>query len=143
MGGCGCTGTNRVPGRFKMRFIGWKPDGTLMKGSPGGYVQDKIYEVPFHYSQWPYWKLIEPPPADLKVPDASKEDSVFSEVSVVPKAQKKDSGLEEDVVDDEIPPEILRELKEMGDGEVGVMPKTEIPKKRGRKPRVLEPSSPA
>ena len=65
-----------------MRFVG-KPNGVFMKGAPGSYEQGKIYEVPFHYSQWKFWELVEPPP-ELKVPDASKEDSVFSGEAIVP-----------------------------------------------------------
>ena len=73
---------NDPEGLFKMKFIGWK-DGKLMSGAPGNYVKDKVYQMRFRHSRFPWWELIEPPP-ELKVPDADEEDSVYDEVVFIP-----------------------------------------------------------
>ena len=64
-------------GNFKMRYIG-RPNGKLMKGSPGNYIHGKIYNVPFRYSKFAFWELLEPVP-ELKAPDATSKDSVYEE----------------------------------------------------------------
>lgn len=64
-------------GNFKMRYIG-RPNGKLMKGSPGNYIHEKIYNVPFRYSKFAFWELLEPVPK-LNAPDATSKDSVYEE----------------------------------------------------------------
>ena len=64
-----------------MKFVG-KPEGKLMKGAPGNYIHNEVYMVPFSYSQWSYWELVDKKP-ELKVPEATDEDSVFEGVTFV------------------------------------------------------------
>lgn len=71
-----------ITGNFKMRFVG-KPDGKLMKGAPGNYEHGKVYVVPYHYSTFKFWELIEHPP-ELKVPDPSEDESVFESTFLPP-----------------------------------------------------------
>ena len=44
----------------KMRFIGYKKDGELMRGAPGNYKQGQIVPLPFKMSKLPYWELVDP-----------------------------------------------------------------------------------
>lgn len=65
-----------------MRFI-CDPNGRLLKGAPGNFKCGGTYMQPFHLSKFPYWELVEEKPT-LKIPDASKSDSVFEETIFVP-----------------------------------------------------------
>lgn len=68
-------------GNFKMRFIG-RPGGVLMRGAPGNYIHNKIYTVPYHYSRFPFWELVDGP-LELKIPEMSASESVFDDVVYV------------------------------------------------------------
>lgn len=68
--------------RFKMKYVG-RPNGVLLKGSPGNYTQNAIYSLPYSYSLTPYFELLDPPPV-LKVPPAKVEESVFESSIFVP-----------------------------------------------------------
>ena len=69
-----------------MKFIG-KPEGKLMKGAPGNYIHGKEYHVPYSYSQWKWWQLMEDAP-ELQVPDITEEKGVFEEFVYVPDEEK-------------------------------------------------------
>lgn len=58
-----------------MKFVG-RPQGKLMKGAPGNYVQNQIYRIPFRHSKFKFWQLVEETP-ELVVPEMMLEDSVY------------------------------------------------------------------
>lgn len=61
-----------------MKFVG-RPQGKLMKGAPGNYVQNQIYRIPFRHSKFDFWELVEKTP-ELVVPEMVLEESVFESV---------------------------------------------------------------
>jgi hypothetical protein len=75
----------------KAKFIG-KPNGVYMKGAPCNYIHGQVYSIPYKFSQFPFWELLDPPPV-LKVPAARVEDSVFeSSIFVPPEMNDAPSG---------------------------------------------------
>lgn len=151
---CGCKDDKMSKTtRVKMKFIGRKPDGQLMKGAPGApYEQGKIYEVPLSLSKWPWWEMQDILPS-IKAPEPLPSDSVFQPVTPVappapdmassspPEAQESSTSdpgeLTQSTPDekDEMPEWLKADLKSMGDGEVGGGP---AKKRRGR-PKAPEP----
>lgn len=71
-----------ITGNFKMKFIG-RPEGKLMKGAPGNYTHGETYNVPYHWSEWPYWELVGEKPT-VQVPDAGEGDTIFETPPIVP-----------------------------------------------------------
>lgn len=57
----------------KVRFIGYKQDGTLMKGAPGNYKPGEIYIQPFDMSKLPYWELVAPT-VEPDIPETRSQD---------------------------------------------------------------------
>ena len=69
--------------RLKMRFVGYKEDGKLMKGAPAGYKQGEVRLMPYRHSKFKFWELMEAVP-ELKVLEAGKDDIVYDDAIYVP-----------------------------------------------------------
>jgi len=79
-------------GLFKMRFIG-KPNGVFMRGAPGNYTQNQIYDQPYHMSRFKFWELVEEIPV-LVAPELEEGDSVFEEAVFIPDDEEEDATIE-------------------------------------------------
>lgn len=51
--------TSEPAGVFLMRFVGWREDGTLRKGSPGNYENGEIHALRYNNCLFPWWTLLE------------------------------------------------------------------------------------
>lgn len=81
-----------ITGNFKMRFIG-KPGGKLMKGAPGNYEHGKEYVVPYSWSKFNFWELLEPIP-EVKIPEPTEKDSVYEGGYFPPEKEEEEERVE-------------------------------------------------
>lgn len=103
-----------------MRFVG-RPEGKLMKGAPGNYEHGKVYVVPYHYSTFKFWELIEHPP-ELKVPEPSDDDDVYDGTFLPPEELPEEvpedaveETVEEDVEEEEVKkPKMVQVITDKG-----------------------------
>jgi len=128
---------NDPTGLFKMRFIG-KPNGVLMKSAPGNFKQGEVVPLPYRHSRFPYWELVEDKPV-LKVPAASKDDSVFEEPVYIP---DEDEATIEAPASQSIPPVVDPDVNISPDTDATIEPYMSFNTQTGRMGQYIIPKAP-